>query len=130
MKRRKIGFAARKPFRKLRQALESCTEIQRQRFFLYALEGLSCTQVGNICGCSKYAVPTDESHAYGYSSRGENPQDRRRAFPVGNVQRSAGIRPTARGDDRSSPPSTPIPAIPYSISFTKQIAVRAGTGQR
>jgi hypothetical protein len=27
-------------------------------------------------------------------------------------------------------PSTPIPAIPYSISFTKQIAVRAGTGQR
>lgn len=36
--------------------LESCTEIQRQRFFLYALEGLSCTQIGNICGCSKYAV--------------------------------------------------------------------------
>ena len=37
-------------------ALESCTEIQRQRFFLYALEGFSCTQIGNICGCSKYAV--------------------------------------------------------------------------
>jgi DNA-directed RNA polymerase specialized sigma24 family protein len=37
-------------------ALESCTEIQRQRFFLYALDGFSCTQIGNICGSSKYAV--------------------------------------------------------------------------
>ena len=37
-------------------ALESCTEIQRQRFLLFALEGFSCTQIGNICGCSKYAV--------------------------------------------------------------------------
>ena len=37
-------------------ALESCTEIQRQRFFLYALEGCSCTQIGNAYGCSKYAV--------------------------------------------------------------------------
>jgi DNA-directed RNA polymerase specialized sigma24 family protein len=36
--------------------LKSCTKIQRQRFFLYALEGFSCTQIGNICGCSKYAV--------------------------------------------------------------------------
>ncbi len=37
-------------------ALKSCTELQRQRFFLYALDGLSCAQIGNICGCSKYAV--------------------------------------------------------------------------
>ena len=37
-------------------ALERCTEIQRQRFFLYALDGFSCTQIGNACGCSKYAV--------------------------------------------------------------------------
>ena len=37
-------------------ALKCCTEIQRQRFFLYALEWLSCTQIGNIYGCSKYAV--------------------------------------------------------------------------
>ena len=116
--------------REIIAALESCTEIQRQRSFLYALDGFSCTQIGNVCGCSKYAVPTDESHAHGYSSRGENPQNRRRACQIGKSQRSAGIRPIARGDDRSSPPSTPIPAIPYSISFTKQIAVRAGTGQR
>lgn len=37
-------------------ALECCTQIQRQRFLLFALEGFSCTQIGNICGCSKYAV--------------------------------------------------------------------------
>ncbi|MGW8115214.1 sigma-70 family RNA polymerase sigma factor [Caproicibacterium sp. NSD3] len=36
--------------------LESCTEIQRQRFFLYALEGCSCTQIGNAYGRSKYAI--------------------------------------------------------------------------
>ena len=34
-------------------ALGRCTEIQRQRFLLFALEGFSCTQIGNICGCSK-----------------------------------------------------------------------------
>lgn len=37
-------------------ALKICTGIQRQRFFLYALEEFSCTQIGNICSCSKYAV--------------------------------------------------------------------------
>ena len=42
--------------REITAALERCTEIQRQRFFLYALEGFSCTQIGNIYGCSKYAV--------------------------------------------------------------------------
>ncbi len=42
--------------REIMTALESCTEIQRHRFFLYALEGFSCTQIGNICGCSQYAV--------------------------------------------------------------------------
>ena len=37
-------------------ALKSCTRIQQQRFFLYALDEFSCSQIGNICGCSKYAV--------------------------------------------------------------------------
>jgi RNA polymerase sigma factor (sigma-70 family) len=37
-------------------ALESCTEIQRQRFLLFALEGLSYSEIGKLCGCSKYAV--------------------------------------------------------------------------
>lgn len=37
-------------------ALESCTEVQRQRFFLFALDGLSYSEIGKLCGCSKYAV--------------------------------------------------------------------------
>lgn len=37
-------------------ALENCTAKQRYRFLLYALEGLSCSQIGNICGCSKSAI--------------------------------------------------------------------------
>ena len=34
-------------------ALETCTAKQRYRFLLYALEGFSCSHIGNICGCSK-----------------------------------------------------------------------------
>ena len=37
-------------------AIENCTEVQRQRFFLYALDGLSYSEIGKLCGCSKYAV--------------------------------------------------------------------------
>lgn len=42
--------------REIMTALESCTEIQRQRFLLFALKGLSCSRIGNICGCSRAAV--------------------------------------------------------------------------
>ena len=38
------------------EALESCTEIQRQRFLLFALEGLSYSEIAKRCGCSKGAV--------------------------------------------------------------------------
>ena len=38
------------------EALASCTEKQRERFLIFALEGLSCSQIGNLCGCSKSAV--------------------------------------------------------------------------
>lgn len=37
-------------------ALESCTEIQRQRFLLFALDGLSYSEIGKLCGCSRYAA--------------------------------------------------------------------------
>jgi len=37
-------------------ALESCTEIQRQRFLLFALDGMNYAEIGKFCGCSKYAV--------------------------------------------------------------------------
>lgn len=36
--------------------LNACTEQQRQRFFLYALEGMSYAEIGRYCGCSKGAV--------------------------------------------------------------------------
>lgn len=36
--------------------LNACTEQQRQRFFLYALEGTNYTEIGRYCGCSKVAV--------------------------------------------------------------------------
>ena len=42
--------------REIMTALESCTEKQRRRFLLFALEGWSCSRIGNTCGCSKSAV--------------------------------------------------------------------------
>ena len=38
------------------EALESCTEVQRQRFLLLALEGLSYSEIAKRCGCPKAAV--------------------------------------------------------------------------
>ena len=38
------------------KALAQCTESQRHRFLLYALEGLSYAEIGQLCGCSKVAV--------------------------------------------------------------------------
>lgn len=37
-------------------ALENCTEIQRQRFLLFAMDGLSYAEIGKLCGCSKATV--------------------------------------------------------------------------
>lgn len=36
--------------------LALCTATQRKRFLLYALDDLSYAEIGNLCGCSKYAV--------------------------------------------------------------------------
>lgn len=38
------------------KALSQCTENQRRRFLLYALEGLSYAEIRQLCGCSKVAV--------------------------------------------------------------------------
>ena len=40
----------------LLSVLDSCTEAQRRRFLLYALDGLSYAEIAALCGCSKYAV--------------------------------------------------------------------------
>ena len=34
----------------------SCTESQRRRFLLYALDGLTLAEIGTVCGCSKVSV--------------------------------------------------------------------------
>ena len=36
--------------------LALCTDVQRERFLLHALYDLSYSEVGKLCGCSKYAV--------------------------------------------------------------------------
>lgn len=36
--------------------LALCTATQRKRFLLYALDDLSYAEIGELCGCSKYAV--------------------------------------------------------------------------
>ena len=36
--------------------LDTCTEIQRDRFLLYALYGYTYDEIGILYGCSKYAV--------------------------------------------------------------------------
>ena len=36
--------------------LTLCTLIQRERFLLFALDGFNCTEIGEMCGCSKQAV--------------------------------------------------------------------------
>lgn len=36
--------------------LADCTEVQRRRFLLYALDGLTYAEIGQLCGCSKVAA--------------------------------------------------------------------------
>ena len=38
------------------RALEHCTERQRSRFLLYALEDWSYAEIGRLCGCAKVTV--------------------------------------------------------------------------
>ena len=40
----------------LTAVLDTCTEAQRRRFLLYALDGLTLAEIGTVCGCSKVAV--------------------------------------------------------------------------
>ena len=40
----------------LMAVLDTCTEAQRRRFLLYALDGLSFSEIAALCGCSKYSI--------------------------------------------------------------------------
>ena len=42
--------------RELMAVLDSCTALQRERFLLYALEGMSYTEIAAQHGCTKHAV--------------------------------------------------------------------------
>ena len=46
----------RETMRELMTVLASCTETQQERFLLYALEGMSLSEIALYCGCSKNAV--------------------------------------------------------------------------
>ena len=40
----------------LMAVLDTCTEAQRRRFLLYALDGLTFSEIAALCGCSKSSV--------------------------------------------------------------------------
>lgn len=40
----------------LMEVLAGCTETQQERFLLYALEGMSFSEIALYCGCSKTSV--------------------------------------------------------------------------
>lgn len=41
----------------LMAVLDTCTEAQRRRFLLYALDGLTLAEIGTVCGCSTTTHP-------------------------------------------------------------------------
>ena len=45
MKRRSNGLCRKETLQEIAEALGSCTEVQRQRFLLFALEGLSYAEI-------------------------------------------------------------------------------------
>lgn len=49
-------YIRKETLQEIMEALESCTGVQRQRFFLFALDGLSYSDIARLYGCSKYAV--------------------------------------------------------------------------
>jgi RNA polymerase sigma factor (sigma-70 family) len=49
-------YIRKETLQEIMEALESCTGVQRQRFFLFALDGLNYSEIARLYGCSKYAV--------------------------------------------------------------------------
>lgn len=49
-------YCRKETLEEIMAALALCTEVQRQRFLLFALNGLSYSEIGKLCDCSKYAV--------------------------------------------------------------------------
>ena len=55
-KRRRTTFCRMETLGELMAVLDTCTEAQRRRFLLYALDGLSLSEIAALCGCSKSSV--------------------------------------------------------------------------
>lgn len=49
-------YERKEKFKAVYETLATCTPIQRERFLLYALDGLSFAEIARQQGCSKYAV--------------------------------------------------------------------------
>lgn len=49
-------YFRKEKFKAVYETLATCTPIQRERFLLYALDGLSFAEIARQQGCSKYAV--------------------------------------------------------------------------
>lgn len=49
-------YFRKEKFKAVYETLATCTPIQRERFLLYALDGLSFAEIASQQGCSKYAV--------------------------------------------------------------------------
>lgn len=49
-------YFRKEKFKAVYETLATCTPIQRERFLLYALDGLSIAEIARQQGCSKYAV--------------------------------------------------------------------------
>ena len=50
------GLCRMETLGELMAVLDTCTEAQRRRFLLYALDGLTLAEIGTVCGCSKVSV--------------------------------------------------------------------------
>lgn len=49
-------FCQKETLKEIMQVLELCSKKQRRRFLLYALEGLSYSEIGKLENCSRYSV--------------------------------------------------------------------------
>lgn len=50
------AYFRKEKFKAIHETLATCTTVQRERFLLHALDGLSFAEIARRQGCSKYAV--------------------------------------------------------------------------
>lgn len=50
------AYFRKEKFKAIHETLATCTPVQRERFLLHALDGLSFAEIARRQGCSKYAI--------------------------------------------------------------------------